>query len=87
MAFNKEEDKKMENVINMNQKDIDWFNSFEYSYWMELAHIAAKNDWLISKERGFLMQMGKYKQNEKEPSYKQIKWLKKIHDEYNKLNA
>jgi hypothetical protein len=81
-AFNKEEDKKMENIINLSPKDLEWFNSFEYSYWMNMAHISAQNDWLTSKERGFLMTMGKYKQDKRNPSYKQIEWLKKIYKEY-----
>lgn len=85
-AFNEETDKEMENIINLNPNDIEWFNSIEYSHWMNMAHISAQNDWLTSKARGFLMQMGKYKQEKREPSYKQIRWLKKICDEYNTLN-
>jgi len=85
-AFNKEEDKKMENILYLDPKDLEWFNSFEYSYWMKMAHISAQNDWLTGKERGFLMAMGEYKQNERNPSYKQIKWLKKIYEKYSNMN-
>ena len=85
-AFNKEEDGKIEDEINRNPQDIDWFNSFEYSHWMEMAHISAQNDWLTGIERGFLMQMGKYKKDNREPSYKQINWLKKINEQYDNLN-
>jgi hypothetical protein len=80
-ALNEEADREIEDMKNFDSKDIGWFNSFDYSYWMNMAHVSAKNDWLTGKEREFLMQMGKYKKNERKPSYKQIKWLKKIYEE------
>jgi hypothetical protein len=86
-ALNEEADKEIVNKINLDIKDIDWFNSFDYSYWMNMAHISAQNNWLTGKEKGFLMQMGKYKKDAREPSSKQINWLKKIYEKYNNLNT
>jgi len=85
-ALNEEEDRKIENELNRNPQDIEWFNSFEYSHWMEMAHISAHNNWLTGKENKFLMEMGKYKKDNREPYPKQINWLKKINEKYNNLN-
>lgn len=83
--YEKEENRNIENSLLFNQKDIDWYNSFEYSHWKNMAHNSAINNWLKGEERSFLMNMGKYKQDKKTPTPKQLIKLKNIYKEYKKL--
>jgi hypothetical protein len=73
---------KMENY----DEEFEWFNSFEYLFWENIAEDSIKNNMLDKIETEFLMKMGKMRKYNRRPSYKQIMFLKNIYEKYNKKN-